>query len=235
MEIRKILVVENDRDFGAMLKRYLLKNGFEVTLIQSGMEGFQEFKKTPYDLCIIDTNMPYKDGYTLAKEIHDRTTEIPIIFLLGKYMSEEALNVHKRESDDFLNKPFDPDFLLAKIKTIMQRKGLQKKKEEHNNEFKIGEFNFNTKLRLLSLSGQEPIKLSPKENELLKMLSLHENDLLTRQLALMKIWRQDDFYAARSMDVYIAKLRKHLKADQNVEIQNIPCKGFMLVTETTGV
>jgi two-component system OmpR family response regulator len=231
MEIRKILIVENDRDFGSMLKRYLIKTGFEVTLTQNGIDGFQEFKKNPYDLCIIDTNMPYRDGYTLATEIHKRTCEIPIIFLLGKYMKEEALNVHKRESDDFLNKPFDPDFLLAKIKAITQYKGLKKKREEHGNEFKIGEFNFDTKLRLLSFSGQEPVKLSPKENELLKMLSLHENDLLTRQLALIKIWRHDDFYTARSMDVYIAKLRKHLKADQNVEIQNIPSKGFKLVTE----
>ena len=195
------------------------------------MEGFQEFKKNTYDLCIIDTNMPYRDGYTLAKEIRNKTTEIPIVFLLGNYIIEEVLQGYSSESDVFLNKPFDPKFLLENIKTLMQDKRTKTKREGPTNEHKIGEFTFDTQLRLLRFSGQEPVKLSPKESELLKMLLLYENKLMTREVALLKIWRYNDYYTSRSMDVYITKLRKYLKADESIEILNVPSKGFKLVTE----
>lgn len=232
MEIRKkILIVENDPNSDSMLKTYLSINDFEVTLTKNGMEGFEKFKKFKYDLCIIDMTMPYRDGYTLVKAIRNKNTETPIVFLLGRSMGDDVLNGYKYESDDFLNKPFDPTVLLTKIKTVIQYKALESKREVNNSEFKIGEFNFNADLRLLSLLGHEPLKLSPKENELLRMLALHENNLMTREIALIKIWRDDNCFTSRSMDVYIAKLRKYLKADESVEILNIPRKGYMLVTE----
>jgi DNA-binding response OmpR family regulator len=195
------------------------------------MEGFEKFKKDTYDLCILDVMMPYKDGYTLAKEIREKNQEVPIIFLTAKSMKEDVLKGYKAGADDYLNKPFDSEVLLMKIKAIIQRKSSGTKAEPVQFEFKIGEFHLNSKLRFLTYKNEEPVKLSPKENELLKMLILHENDLMPRELALTKIWRDDNYFTSRSMDVYIAKLRKYLKPDQNVEILNIHGEGFRLVVK----
>jgi DNA-binding response OmpR family regulator len=195
------------------------------------MEGFEKFKKDTYDLCILDVMMPYKDGYTLAKEIREKNQEVPIIFLTAKSMKEDVLKGYKAGADDYLNKPFDSEVLLMKIKAIIQRKSSGTKAEPVQFEFKIGEFHLNSKLRFLTYKNEEPVKLSPKENELLKMLILHENDLMPRELALTKIWRDDNYFTSRSMDVYIAKLRKYLKPDPNVEILNIHGEGFRLVVK----
>jgi DNA-binding response OmpR family regulator len=175
--------------------------------------------------------MPYKDGYTLAKEIREKNAEVPIIFLTAKSMKEDVLKGYKAGADDYLNKPFDSEVLLMKIKAIIQRKSSDVKTEQVQFEFKIGRFHLNSKLRFLTFQNDEPIKLSPKENELLKMLILHENDLMPRELALTKIWRDDNYFTSRSMDVYIAKLRKYLKSDENVEILNIHGEGFRLVVK----
>ncbi len=229
---KKILLVEDDPNFGAILKDYLVLNDFDVTLARNGMEGFEKFKKDKFDLTILDVMMPYKDGFTLAKEIRDRNKEIPIIFLTAKTMKEDVLKGYKVGADDYLNKPFDSEVLLVKIRAIMQRKSSEVISESNNKfEFEIGKFHLNSKLRLLTLKGQEPIKLSPKENELLKMLALYENDLMPREIALTKIWRDDNYFTSRSMDVYIAKLRKYLKGDPNVEILNIHGEGFRLVVK----
>ncbi len=230
MEIaKKILLVEDDPNFGAILKDYLMLNDFEVTHAKNGMEGFEKFKKDTYDLCILDVMMPYKDGYTLAREIREKNQEVPIVFLTAKSMKEDVLKGYKVGADDYLNKPFDSEVLLMKIKAIMQRKSAETKPESNVFEFTIGKFHLNSKLRQLSYNGQEPIKLSPKECELLKMLALHEDDVMPRELALTKIWRDDNYFTSRSMDVYIAKLRKYLKPDENVEILNIHGEGFRLV------
>ena len=226
---KKILLVEDDPNFGSILKDYLTMNDFDVTLAKNGMEGFEKFKKETYDLCILDVMMPYKDGFTLAREIRDKNKEIPIIFLTAKTMKEDVLKGYKVGADDYLNKPFDSEVLLMKIKAIMQRKSSEVKAENTKFEFQIGKFNLNSKLRFLTIGNDEPIKLSPKENELLKMLALYENDLMPREVALTKIWRDDNYFTSRSMDVYIAKLRKYLKADENVEILNIHGEGFRLV------
>jgi DNA-binding response OmpR family regulator len=226
---KKILLVEDDLNFGAVLKDYLLLNDFDVVLAKNGMEGFEKFKKSSFDLCILDVMMPYKDGYTLAKEIRERNQEVPIIFLTAKSMKEDVLKGYKSGADDYLNKPFDSEVLLMKIRAIIQRKSSAVKAEPVQFEFMIGKFHLNSKLRFLTIEGQEPIKLSPKENELLKMLIQHENDLMPRELALTKIWRDDNYFTSRSMDVYIAKLRKFLKLDENVEILNIHGEGFRLV------
>ncbi|MBS7321551.1 MAG: response regulator transcription factor [Myroides sp.] len=226
---KKILLVEDDPNFGSILKDYLIMNDFDVTLAKNGMEGFEKFKKDTFDLCILDVMMPYKDGFTLAREIRDKNKEIPLIFLTAKSMKEDVLKGYKVGADDYLNKPFDSEVLLMKIKAIIQRKSSEVKAENTQFEFQIGKFNLNSKLRFLTFENEEPIKLSPKENELLKMLALYENDLMPREVALTKIWRDDNYFTSRSMDVYIAKLRKYLKPDENVEILNIHGEGFRLV------
>lgn len=225
---RKILLVEDDQNFGAILKDYLQLNDFDVVLAKNGMEGFEKFKKDTYDMCILDVMMPYKDGFTLAREIREKNKEIPLIFLTAKTMKEDIMKGYKVGADDYLNKPFDSEVLLMKINTIMQRKSKELKPENTQFEFKIGDFDFNSKLRHLSFKNEEPAKLSPKENELLKMLILHENDVMPRELALTKIWRDDNYFTSRSMDVYIAKLRKYLQKDDNVEILNVHGHGFRL-------
>jgi DNA-binding response OmpR family regulator len=228
---KKILLVEDDQNFGAILKDYLMLNDFEVTLAKNGMEGFEKFKKDTYDLCILDVMMPYKDGYTLAKEIREKNKEVPIIFLTAKSMKEDVLKGYKVGADDYLNKPFDSEVLLMKIRAIIQRKSSDTKTDVTKFEFIVGNFHLNSKLRFLTFKNEEPIKLSPKENELLKLLVLYENDLMPRELALTKIWRDDNYFTSRSMDVYIAKLRKYLKLDENVEILNIHGEGFRLVVK----
>lgn len=193
------------------------------------LEGFEKFRKDNFDLCILDVMMPYKDGFTLAKEIREKNEHVPIIFLTAKTMKEDVLKGYKSGADDYLNKPFDSEVLLLKIKAIIQRKSTESVAESKQFEFQIGRFHLNSKLRFLTFENEEPIKLSPKENELLRLLALHENDLMPRELALTKIWRDDNYFTSRSMDVYIAKLRKYLKMDEDVEIINIHGEGFRLV------
>ena len=229
---KKILLVEDDPNFGTVLKDYLMMNDYDVVHAKNGMEGFEKFKKDDFDLCILDVMMPYKDGFTLAKEIREKNTDVPIVFLTAKAMKEDVLKGYKVGADDYLNKPFDSEVLLYKIKAILQRKEADENIEEEIFEFKIGKFDFNSKLRHLSFNGKEPQKLSPKESKLLKMLALHKNDLMPRELALTKIWRDDNYFTSRSMDVYIAKLRKYLKSDENVEILNIHGEGFRLLEQS---
>ncbi len=228
-DAKNILLVEDDPNFGIVLRDYLNLNGFQVMLAKNGMEGFDKYKKGDYDLCILDVMMPYKDGYTLAKEIREDNTSVPIIFLTAKSMKEDVLQGYKVGADDFLNKPFDSEVLLAKIKTLLKRKSSQTTVSQKQTDFQIGDFHLNAKLRFLTYKKEDPIKLSPKENDLLKLLALHLNDLMPRELALTQIWRDDNYFTSRSMDVYIAKLRKYLKQDPKVEILNIHGEGFRLV------
>ncbi|PKG52406.1 response regulator transcription factor [Olleya sp. 1-3] len=228
-QLKRILLVEDDPNFGTVLKDYLSMNDYEVTHAKNGMEGFEKFKRGDFDLCILDVMMPYKDGFTLAKEIREKNAEVPIVFLTAKAMKEDVLKGYKVGADDYLNKPFDSEVLLMKIKAIMQRKANDTVADSKQFEFKIGGFDLNSKLRFLTYNGGDQVKLSPKENELLRMLALHENDLMPRELALTKIWRDDNYFTSRSMDVYIAKLRKYLKLDPKVEILNIHGEGFRLV------
>ncbi len=230
-EKKKILLVEDDPNFGIVLKDYLAMNDFEVVHAKNGMEGFEKFKKDKFDVCILDVMMPYKDGFTLAKEIREKDENVPIMFLTAKTMKEDVLKGYKSGADDYLNKPFDSEVLLAKIQAILQRKSSGSLEDSKQFEFQIGNFHLNSKLRFLKYKDEEPIKLSPKENDLLRLLALHENDLMPRELALTKIWRDDNYFTSRSMDVYIAKLRKYLKRDDLVEILNIHGEGFRLVVK----
>ncbi|MFK5957739.1 MAG: response regulator transcription factor [Lutibacter sp.] len=229
MENKKILLVEDDPNFGTVLKDYLAINDYNVTLAKDGLEGLIMFKNDDFDLCILDVMMPRKDGFSLAKDIRGTNSEVPIIFLTAKTMKEDVLKGYQAGADDYLNKPFDSEVLLYKIKAIIQRKAGDQNVEEELFEFKIGKFDFNSKLRHLSFEGGESQKLSPKESKLLKMLAVYKNDLMPRELALTKIWRDDNYFTSRSMDVYIAKLRKYLKLDENVEILNIHGEGFRLL------
>jgi two-component system, OmpR family, response regulator len=229
MENNRILLVEDDPNFGTVLKDYLSLNDYKVTLAKDGLEGLIMFKNDDFDLCILDVMMPRKDGFSLAKDIRSTNSDVPIIFLTARTMKEDVLKGYQSGGDDYLNKPFDSEVLLYKIKAILQRKETEQTIEEDVFEYKIGKFEFNSKLRHLSFDGGEIQKLSPKESKLLKLLATHKNDLMPRELALTKIWRDDNYFTSRSMDVYIAKLRKYLKPDPNVEILNIHGEGFRLV------
>ena len=229
MGSKKILLVEDDPNFGTVLRDYLALNDYNVTHAKDGIEGLIMFKNNDFDLCILDVMMPRKDGFSLAQDIRSKNKEIPIIFLTAKTLKEDVLKGYQVGADDYLNKPFDSEVLLFKIKAILQRKESDTSAENEQFEFNIGGFFFNSKLRHLSVGEDEPQKLSPKESKLLRMLALHKNDLMPRELALTKIWRDDNYFTSRSMDVYIAKLRKYLKNDNTVEILNIHGEGFRLV------
>ena len=232
MGSKKILLVEDDPNFGTVLRDYLALNDYNVTHAKDGIEGLIAFKNGDFDLCILDVMMPRKDGFSLARDIRGTNTEVPIIFLTAKTLKEDVLKGYQAGADDYLNKPFDSEVLLHKIKAILQRKDSDKSLDNEQFEFVIGKFALNSKLRHLSFEGNEPQKLSPKENKLLRMLAIHKNDLMPRELALTKIWRDDNYFTSRSMDVYIAKLRKYLKLDENVEILNIHGEGFRLVDKS---
>ena len=229
MANKKILLVEDDPNFGTVLKDYLMLNDYSVSLAKDGLEGLIMFKNDDFDICILDVMMPRKDGFSLAKDIRTTNKDVPIIFLTAKTMKEDVLKGYEVGADDYLNKPFDSEVLLYKIKAILQRKEIDTSTDDEQHEFQVGKFHLNSKLRHLSFDGHEARKLSPKENKLLKMLVLHLNDLMPRELALTKIWRDDNYFTSRSMDVYIAKLRKYLKEDPNVEIINIHGEGFRLI------
>jgi len=232
---KKILLVEDDINFGIILRDYLRLNDFDVTLARNGMEGFEKFKKDYFDLIILDVMMPYKDGFTLANEIRIRNKQVPLIFLTAKSLKEDVLKGYQIGADDYINKPFDSEVLLYKIKALLNRKIVPEEEEKEDNveNFQIGDFKFDSKLRQLSYKDEKPIKLSPKESKLLKMLALHKNDLMPREKALVKIWHDDNYFTSRSMDVYIAKLRKLLQRDPKVKIVNIHGAGFRLLDETS--
>jgi DNA-binding response OmpR family regulator len=227
---KKILLVEDDVNFGTVLRDYLQLNGYKVVLARNGLEGFEKFKKNEFDICILDVMMPYKDGFTLAKEIRTKDKTTPIVFLTAKSMKEDVLKGYKIGADDYLTKPFDADILLKKLEVLIHltQKSIQKSKPKP--KIVIGDFIFNPRLRTLTYKNDTSTNLSPKENQLLFMLVETQNDLLSRNKALVEIWNDDNYFTSRSMDVYIAKLRKYLRDDPSVEIANIHGEGFRLIT-----
>ena len=228
---KRILIVEDDPNFGKILKEYLTLNDYDIALAKNGIEGFEKFNKSYFDLCILDIMMPYKDGFTLAKEIREKNDEVPIFFLTAKHLKEDVLKGFKIGADDYMTKPFDSEVLLAKIKATLNRKKKILVPDNHIFEFTFSNFKLNSKLRILTYRNGSEIKLSPKENQLLRLLVIHKNDLLPRQTALNIIWRDDNYFTSRSMDVYIAKLRKYLVKDKKVQILNIHGEGFRLVID----
>ena len=225
----KILLCEDDSNLGLVLKNFLELNDYEVTLERDGRLGLGAFQREKFDLCLLDVMMPNVDGFTLAEEIRDIDPDVPLFFLSAKTLKEDILQGYRLGADDYITKPFDSDVLMHKIKAIIKRN-----EEDHkvtdNLEFELGAYHFNPKLRELKIKHSTQV-LSPKENELLKMLAEYKNDLLTREKALKKIWGSDTYFNGRSMDVYIAKLRKYLKEDSTIEIVNIHGNGFRLVVQ----
>jgi hypothetical protein len=224
-----ILLCEDDPNLGLVLKNFLELNDMDVILERDGRLGLAAFQREKIDLCLLDVMMPKMDGFTLAEEIRDINPDVPLFFLSAKSMKEDQIKGYNLGADDYITKPFDSDVLLLKIKAILKRNEEQNK-EVVNTEYDLGQYHFIPKLRELSL-GEKKTTLSPKENELLKMLSEYKNDLLQRDQALKKIWGNDNYFNGRSMDVYIAKLRKYLKEDPNVEIVNIHGNGFRLIVK----
>jgi DNA-binding response OmpR family regulator len=223
----QILLCEDDTNLGMVLKNYLELNDYEVTLERDGKLGLAAFQREKFDLCLLDVMMPNMDGFTLAEEIRDVNPDVPLFFLSAKTMKDDIIQGYKLGADDYITKPFDSEVLLHKIKAILKRNE-ELHREEVNAEFDLGRYHFNPRLRELTIDGKTQT-LSPKENELLKMLSEYKNDLLSREIALKKIWGSDTYFNGRSMDVYIAKLRKYLKEDTALEIVNIHGNGFRLV------
>jgi two-component system OmpR family response regulator len=223
----RILLCEDDQNLGMVLKNYLELNDYDVTLERDGRLGLAAFQREKFDICLLDVMMPNMDGFTLAEEIRDVDPDIPLFFLSAKTMKEDIIQGYKLGADDYITKPFDSEVLLLKIKAILKRNE-ELTRESENIEFDLGKYHFNPKLRQLIVEGKTQT-LSPKENELLKMLAEHKNDLLPRERALKKIWGSDTYFNGRSMDVYIAKLRKYLKEDSDIEIVNIHGNGFRLV------
>jgi DNA-binding response OmpR family regulator len=225
----KILLCEDDTNLGMVLKNYLELNDYEVILERDGRLGLAAFQREKFDICLLDVMMPNMDGFTVAEEIRDINPDVPLFFLSAKTMKDDIIQGYKLGADDYITKPFDSDVLLLKIKAILKRNE-ELHKEEANAEFDLGKYHFNPRLRELIVNGKTQT-LSPKENELLKMLSEYKNDLLPREAALKKIWGSDTYFNGRSMDVYIAKLRKYLKEDPKLEIVNIHGNGFRLVEQ----
>lgn len=232
---KKILLVEDDQNFGDVLKSYLEMNDFDITLATDGEMGLQKFEEGEYDVCIFDVMMPKKDGFTLAKEVREKNKEVPIIFLTAKTLKQDILEGFKIGADDYITKPFDTEELLLRLQAILRRSNTAPDPKEDQTEFKVGKYNFNYPLRILSYNGDEPSqeKLSPKEAELLKMFCVKLNDVLPRSEALEKIWLEDNYFTARSMDVFVTKLRKYLSKDESIEIVNIHGNGFRLIDKSS--
>ncbi|MCL1943722.1 MAG: response regulator transcription factor [Candidatus Azobacteroides sp.] len=221
-----IMLCEDDENLGMLLREYLQAKGYAVDLLPDGDAGYKSFLKNNYDLCVLDVMMPKKDGLTLAQEIRAVNSEVPIIFLTAKSLKEDILDGFKIGADDYITKPFSMEELLFRIEAILRR--VKGKRGKEATSYKIGEFTFDTQKQLLIL-GDKLTKLTTKESELLSLLCLHANEILERNYALKSIWIDDNYFNARSMDVYITKLRKHLKIDPSIEIINIHGKGYKLI------
>jgi len=220
-----IFLVEDDLSFGAVLKSYLEINDFGVDWVDDGQHALSQFKKDNFNICILDVMLPHVDGFTIAAEIRKLNTEIPILFLTAKNMRDDVLNGYRIGADDYITKPFDTEVLIYKLKSILKRQSGHPVKE--SDFYQIGSYVFDFKLRTIERDNSKQ-KLSPKEAELLKMLCDNQNELLPRETALKKIWGDDGYFTARSMDVYLTKLRKLFAEDSSVEIRNIHGSGFML-------
>lgn len=225
-EKMKILLCEDDENLGMLLREYLEAKGYLTELCADGEAGYKAFLTRKFDLCVFDVMMPRKDGFSLARDIRQGNVEVPIIFLTAKTLKEDILEGFKIGADDYLTKPFSMEELTFRIEAILRR--VKGKKNRNRTFYNIGRFTFDTQKQLLSLEG-EVTKLTTKESELLGLLCAHANEILQREFALKTIWIDDNYFNARSMDVYITKLRKHLRPDPTVEIINIHGKGYKLI------
>mgnify|MGYP001185846027 FL=1 len=223
----KVLLVEDDSSLGSITSDYLKAKGFNCTWEINGELGYREFVKNQYDIVILDVMMPIKDGFSTAKDIRGIDKKVPIIFLTAKSMKEDTLKGFEIGADDYMTKPFNMEELTARIGAILKR--VSSDTESHFDDIKIGKLTFNPKMQILS-KDDFSVSLTTKESDLLILLYKNKNDILERDHALKAIWGDDNYFNGRSMDVYIAKLRKYLKHDEQIQIINVHGRGFKLLT-----
>jgi len=231
MNSMKILLAEDDVNLGSLLKQYLEAKDFEADLFENGEDAYKSYMKVKYDICILDVMMPKKDGFELAKNIRNVNKSIPIIFLTAKVLKEDVLKGFKIGADDYITKPFNMEELLYRIEAVMRRTGREAPEEQE--VFQIGSFFFDSKSQTLKFEDDEAsiTKLTSKESDLLKLLCQHQDSLMRRDHALKVVWSGDNYFNARSMDVYITKLRKLLQADPGIKIINKHGEGYKLIVQ----
>ncbi|GGC11061.1 response regulator transcription factor [Dyadobacter sediminis] len=223
-----LLLVEDDSNLGSLLQEYLIDKGYPTDLATDGQRGWQCFVDNKYDLCIFDVMMPKKDGFSLAKEVRMSGRDVPIIFLTAKSMKEDTMQGFRAGADDYVTKPFDREELLLRIEAILRRYKKQPDAQDETNVFQVGQFTFDYSHQQLK-AGDKSTRLTSKESELLRLFCQNLNQPISRSFALKTIWGNDSYFNARSMDVYITKLRKYLKEDQSIQIMNLHGEGFKLM------
>ncbi|WP_319482367.1 response regulator transcription factor [uncultured Draconibacterium sp.] len=223
----KLLLAEDDENLGLLLKEYLVAKGYDAELYPDGEAAYKGFMKEHFDICVLDVMMPKKDGFTLAKDIRIINADIPIIFLTAKNMKDDVLEGFQLGADDYITKPFSMEELIMRLEAILRRTS-QEGQASAQQVFTLGKFTFDTRKQTLT-EGENSVKLTTKESDLLKLLCQNANKVLERNYALKSIWIDDNYFNARSMDVYITKLRKHLKEEPSVEIINVHGKGYKLI------
>ena len=221
-----ILLCEDEESLGMLLREYLQAKGYDAELYLDGESGYKAFMRSKFDMCLMDVMMPKMDGFTLAREMRMQNPDVPIIFLTAKNLKEDILEGFKLGADDYLTKPFSMDELVYRMEAILRR--VKGKNQRNVVRYQLGKFVFDVQRQILS-DGDNQTKLTTKESELLTLLCAHANEVLERELALKTIWIDDNYFNARSMDVYITKLRKHLRDDDSIEINNVHGKGYRLI------
>ena len=226
----RVLLVEDDPNLGSLLQDFLEAKNFESVLATNGKDGLQKVKNAVFDVCVLDVMMPLMDGFTLAREIRKFNEEIPIMFLTAKSMKEDTLEGFKSGADDYLTKPFSTEELLLRLQAILKRTRNKTLTNSNQDIFTIGGYSFDAQTQELN-HGEEKQRLTTRESQLLKLLAMNLNQIMDRSFALKTIWHDDNYFNGRSMDVYIAKLRKYLKHDDRIEIINVHGKGFKLLVK----
>ena len=222
-----ILLAEDDVNLGSLLKQYLDAKNYATDLYPDGEKATEGFHHNIYDICILDIMMPKKDGFQVASEIREINTDIPIIFLTAKNLKEDVLNGFKIGADDYITKPFNMEELLLRIEAVLRRSGITD--SEAVTVYSLGSYVYDSNKQTLQYKTEEPVKLTTKESELLRLLCMNMNKVLERNYALNQVWEDDNYFNARSMDVYITKLRKLLREDSSIEILNVHGKGYKLI------
>ncbi len=222
----RVLLAEDDENLGVLLKEYLKARNFETDLFPNGERALRSFERNTYDICILDIMMPVMDGYTVAREIRRLKNDTPIIFLTAKSMKEDVIEGFSIGADDYITKPFSMEELIFRIEAILRRTKSSLLNDQ--NTFQLGGYFFDYNKQTLTYADKV-LKLTTKESDLLKLLCDNKNSILERNYALKSIWIDDNYFNARSMDVYITKLRKYLKEEPGIQILNIHGKGFKLL------
>lgn len=228
MTKQKVLLLEDDANLGFILQEHLQMHEFDVTLCINGEEGLKAFQPGKYNLCLVDVMMPKLDGFSFARKARDLDKDVPLIFLTAKSLKEDKIEGFRIGCDDYLTKPFSMEELMARISAVLRRAKKTPGVDDRPVMFEFGKFKFDYNRQLL-ISGKQQYKLTPKEADLLRLLLIHQNQTLEREVALREIWGDESYFSGRSMDVFISKLRKYLKDDSQIEIMGIHGKGFRLI------